>query len=52
MLSICERRVAVRVKGKVYKTVPALVSYLETAALTKRREIQDVKIFFGRDKVG
>ena len=37
---ICDRRVPARIKGKVYKVAvrPAMLSGLETAALTKRQE--------------
>ena len=39
---ICDRRVAARVKGKVYKTVvrPAMLYGLEAVALTKRQEAE------------
>lgn len=39
---ICDRRVAARVKGKVYKTVvrPAMLYGMETVALTKRQEAE------------
>ena len=39
---ICDRRVAARVKGKVYKMVvrPAMLYSLEAVALTKRQEAE------------
>ncbi|KAL7867553.1 hypothetical protein SRHO_G00089370 [Serrasalmus rhombeus] len=39
---ICDRRIAARVKGKVYKTVvrPAMTYGLETVALSKRQEAE------------
>ncbi|KAI5617633.1 hypothetical protein C0J50_22801 [Silurus asotus] len=39
---ICDRRVSVRVKGKVYRTVvrPAMLYGLETVALSKRQEVE------------
>uniref|UniRef100_A0A3B4CLA2 ribonuclease H n=1 Tax=Pygocentrus nattereri TaxID=42514 RepID=A0A3B4CLA2_PYGNA len=58
---MCDRRIAARVKGKVYKTVvhPAMMSSLETVALSKRQEAElevdgdeDAEIFVGSDKDG
>ncbi|KAI5613981.1 hypothetical protein C0J50_3702, partial [Silurus asotus] len=39
---ICDKRVSVRVKGKVYRTVvrPAMLYGLETVALSKRQEVE------------
>ncbi|KAF7702399.1 hypothetical protein HF521_001682 [Silurus meridionalis] len=39
---ICDRRVSVRVKGKVYRTVvrPVMLYGLETVALSKRQEVE------------
>ncbi|KAI5086421.1 hypothetical protein C0J45_24008, partial [Silurus meridionalis] len=39
---ICDRRVSVRVKGKVYRTVvrPEMLYGLETVALSKRQEVE------------
>ncbi|KAI5606440.1 hypothetical protein C0J50_1939, partial [Silurus asotus] len=39
---ICDRRVSVRVKGKVYRTVvrPEMLYGLETVALRKRQEVE------------
>ena len=51
---ICDRRVPARVKGKVYKVAvrPAMLSGLETVALSKRQEADmaelNVTIFASR----
>ena len=41
-MSVCDRRVPARVKGKVYKVAvrPAMLYGLETVALTKRQEAE------------
>ncbi|KAI5106867.1 hypothetical protein C0J45_2505, partial [Silurus meridionalis] len=49
---ICDRRVSVRVKGKVYRTVvrPEMLYELETVTLSKRQEVElevaELKQFF------
>ncbi|KAI5609648.1 hypothetical protein C0J50_5859, partial [Silurus asotus] len=43
---ICDRRVSVRVKGKVYRTVvrPEMLYGLETVALSKRQEEVELEV--------
>ena len=51
---ICDRRVPVRVKGKVYRVAvrPAMLYGLETAALTKRQEMEVAELKMLRFSLG
>ena len=55
---ICDKRVAAKVKGKVYKRVvrPIMFFGLDAVALTKRQEaeldVAELKILFGSDNDG
>ena len=51
---ICDRRVPVRVRGKVYKVAvrPAMLYGLETVALTKRQEMEVAELKMLRFSLG
>ena len=55
---ICDKRVAAKVKGKVYRRVvrPAMLFCFETVVLTKRQEtggrVKDIEILVEGDEDG